>query len=111
MEESKLKEFLRGIGEKTRQRRIPWEPTATDELAAAIGGEFTVTVFPYKSGYETHYALVLHDAQNRELIRVDTESGYGWLGSDLENLYQTARHQGLRVDEKLGKLLGALERL
>ncbi len=112
MENSKALEFFRGVAEKTERRRIPWQPTATDDLVAAIGGEFTLRLFPYGRDVPDgpFYALELHDTQGRELIRLDSERGdVRW--DELRRLYEAAKQQGLQVDEKVDKLLGVLERL
>lgn len=110
MEKSKALEFLRGVAEKTERRRIPWQPTATDDLVAAIGGEFTLRLFPCGEDYGPLYALQLRDAQGRELVRLDSAYADD-VRTALSQLYETAKQQALQVDEKVEKLLEVLERL
>jgi len=111
MEPQKAEEFLTGVMNKTREGRVPWEPTAAEDLVALIGGEFTLRVFPRRRLTSVdEYALVLLDAEDREVARVDTLS-YNTLSDKLQWLYNTARDQALRVDETVDKLMGVLERL
>ena len=112
MKDPKATDLFREVAAKTAMHRIQWEPSATDDLVAAIGGEFTLRLFPYRGEDpdEPDYALVLDDAQGRQLIRVDSEEE----GVPLHrprDLYEAARYQALRVDEKLDRVLGELAKL
>src|SRR5438876_7244220 len=110
MEDAKAAALFREVSEKTRARRIKWEPTASeDTFVASIGGKFTLLIRSYeyvdadedRIGYP---ALILKDAEDRELLRVTAgmlERG----PQELQNLYDLVLRQALRVEEKVDDLL------
>ena len=123
MEDSKEKKFFEGVLSKTRGGRIRWQPTAEgSEYIAAIGGQFTLSVlqddrYPrsafsvsqYVDPYPT-YALVLKDQEGRVLTR--TATGYAGINeAEIRELYETARRQALRIDDKIDQVLGELSKL
>ncbi len=110
MTDSKATDLFREVVTKTEKHRIRWEPTASDDLVAAIGGEFTLRLFSYEDRFETFYALVLDDSQGRQLTRVDSKDGEVD-SHEFSRLYDAARHQALKVDEKLDRVLGELAKL
>ena len=114
MEDHKVKEFFEGVLSKTRAGRIRWQPTAEEsEYIAVIGGQFTLSVAQAELAFpvlHTGYALSLKDQDGRELMRItghDEGVDYGEVGE----LYETARRQALRADEKIDAVLGALSKL
>src|SRR6267142_6749325 len=110
MEDTKAKEFFEGVLSKTRAGRIRWQPTAEEsEYIAAIGGQFTLSVSEADDPYPS-YALVLKDQEGRVLTRTATgDAGINSVG--VRELYETARRQALRVDDKIDQVLGELSKL
>ena len=111
MEDTKAKEFFEGVLSKTRAGRIHWQPTAEDsEYIAAIGGQFTLSVSQYDDQFPQIYALVLKDQEGRVLTKVsNVDAGFG--SKDIRELYETARRQALKVDDKIDQVLGELSKL
>src|SRR5712692_10105916 len=114
MDNTKAIDFFQGVLSKTRAGRIRWQPTAEDEeYIAAIGGQFTLSISQFVEPYltpHTRCALDLKDQDGRLLTRVTT----GDLGidqTDLLELYEAARRQALKVDDKIDQLLGELSKL
>jgi hypothetical protein len=108
--------FFEEVFAKTRAGKIPWEPTATEQnYIAPIGGQFVFGISELNrddsyGGPSFTYVLILSDADGRVLSRVDSDHpNVRW---DLaQELYETARRQALRVDDKIDKALGVLRRL
>ena len=115
MQDPKAVQFFEELLSKTKEGRIRWEPTATgQEFLAAIAGKFTLSIaeFYQEDSWgknELKYALLLKDSDARILTRVTDENGVGL--EDLRELYERARRQALRVDEKIDNLLGELSKL
>ncbi len=114
MEDAKAKEFFDGVLAKTRAMRIRWQPTAEDShYIAAIGGQFTVSIAQFEhpgSFLDTSYALALKDQDGRELTRLTSDDD-GIMYREIQELYEFARRQALRVDEKIDAVLGELSKL
>ena len=114
MEDTKAIAFFQGVLSKTREGRVRWQATADEsEYIAAIGGQFTLSVSEYRESNSyigTGYALALKDQDGRELMRM-TDADEGIKSADVMELYETARRQALRVDEKIDKVLGELSKL
>ena len=107
MEDTKAKEFFEGVLSKTRAGRIRWQPTAEEsEYIAAIGGQFTLSVSSDRYGC----TLLLKDQDGRALTAV-TSTDDGIDPQDTRELYETARRQALRVDDKIDQVLGELSKL
>jgi hypothetical protein len=101
---------------RLRVGKIPWEKTAAEQtFIAPVAGQFTLTISEFverdRIGDETFdYVLTLNDSDERVLSRVaasDANMSY----VDMRELYQTARRQALRVDQKLDSVLGELRKL
>jgi hypothetical protein len=114
MEDTKAIEFFQGVLSKTMAGRIRWQPTAEDSYyIAAIGGQFTLAISQYQDeDYHpyTRHALVLKDQDSRILTRI-TSVDEGISTEDIRELYETARRQALRVDDKIDQVLGELSKL
>ena len=114
MPDTKAKEFFEGVLTKTRAGRINWEPIAEEsEYIAAIGGQFTLSVAEFENRYSippARYALVLRDHDGRALMSVTSEDD-GIAYQEIRELYEAARRQALRVDEKIDAILGELSKL
>lgn len=114
MEDTKAIEFFQGVLSKTKARRIRWQPTAEEsEYIAALGGRFTLSIARLERPYSlphTAYALALKDEDGRELMSVTgDDQGVGYV--EIQELYEAARRQALRVDEKIDTVLGELSKL
>jgi hypothetical protein len=124
MADEKIVEFFEGVLSKTRKGRISWEPTVQDSnFIAAFGGGFGLSISAWTEpspgstpamralgqGVQ-RYSLVLRDQIGREVARI-TEADEGILRDDMQTLYETARRQALKPDEKIGDALEALRTL
>ncbi|SRR5712692_9326475 len=114
MEDTKAIEFFQGVLSKTRAGRIRWQPTAEESAyIAALGGQFTLSISQYDVQYEfphERYALALKDQDGRVLTTI-TNTDDGVDPQDIRELYETARRQALRVDDKIDQVLGELSKL
>jgi hypothetical protein len=115
MQDPKAVQFFAEVLSKTKEGRIRWAPTATDaEYLAAIAGKFTLSISEYNEqdrwgNNDVKYALLLKDHDGRILMRITDEDGV--TSEDLRELYERARRQALRVDEKIDSVLGELSKL
>jgi hypothetical protein len=107
MEDTKAKEFFEGVLSKTRAGRIRWQPTAEEsDYIAAIGGQFTLSISSDQYGW----TLLLKDQDGRALTAVrSTDDGIEPM--EIRELYEAARRQALRVDDKIDLVLGELSKL
>lgn len=102
--------LLHGLMEKTEQRKIRWEPTASmDSFLTAVGGKYSVIL--EKVGDE--YILTVEDVENRDKEPVKIISGSepsttAWL----RTLYHLIdRNRGRDIEETVGGVLEALKAL
>ena len=108
MENTKAQEFFVGVLSKTRAGRIRWEPTAEDETyIAAIGGRFTLSVWRYD---RWKHGIALKDQDGRVLTTI-TSGEEGINENEIRELYERARRQALRVDDKIDQVLVELSKL
>jgi hypothetical protein len=115
MEDPKALALFNEILATTREGRIPWEPAVSDTLLAAIKGKRSLVLRPYtdRDSYGNDWgapSLVVRDSSDRELLRVTSEIE-GVKSEALQDLYETARRQALRVDEQVQDLLSDLKSL
>jgi hypothetical protein len=125
MANEKIVEFLKGVLAKTKAGRITWEPTVQEStFIAAIGGQFALSISSWteaipgstpamrSSGQGTRqaYALVLRDEVGRQVVRV-TDTDEGISASDMRDLYEAARRQAVRADERIEDAIGVLKSL
>ncbi len=117
IEDPKAVALFQEVSARTEKGRIPWEPTATEnEYVAPIGGKFTfvlrsyaVPVFPAATLQLSPPSLILKDAEHREVLRV-SESIEGVTALQLNLLFEHAKRQALRVDDKVDEILTELKR-
>ena len=125
MVDEKLIKFFEGVLSKTKEGKIPWEPTAqASNFIAAIGGQFTLSISgpsELDSFFATakvlagssrplqNYALVLSDLHGR--ISTVTEDDDGIRAGAMQELYETARWQAVHGGEKINKALEVLQSL
>ena len=116
MEDTKAIEFFQGVLSKTRAGRIRWQPTAEDRaFIAAIGGQFTLSVWQYENRDAdmfpfTRHALAIKDQDGRVLATIATGET-GIVESEISELYEMARRQALHVDDKIDQALVELSKL
>ena len=114
--QDKAVRFFEEVLSKTIAGKIRWEPTAVESnYIAAVGGHFTLSVDEYESQdrygqLSTEHSLTLKDQEGRTLTRV-TSMDAGISVAGIQELYEAARRQALRVDEKIDSLLGELSKL
>ena len=121
MIDPKIVKFFEDVLSKTKDGKIPWEPTAQEgSFIAAIGGQFTLSISaqterapvfmaPELSGPLEKYALVLRDMHDR--IATVTDSDEGIRPGAMRELYETARWQAVHGGEKINKALEVLQSL
>jgi len=115
-----LIKFFEGVLSKTKEGKIPWEPTAQEgNFIAAIGGQFTLSISaeaenasPFMAlelSGPLKYALVLSDMHGR--ISTVTDADDGIRPGAMRELYETARWQAVHGGEKINKALEVLQSL
>ena len=120
MKDDRIIKFFENVLAKTKEGRIPWEPTAQESnFVAAIGGEFTLSVSgPTELDNDVSrvmgdvfkkYTLELRDMRGR--IATVTKSDEGIDPTALRDLYETARWQAVHGGEKIKKALEVLKSL
>jgi hypothetical protein len=93
------------VFDRTKNRRIPWEPTGNGEYLAAFAGKFTLLLRP-GSGFWP--ALILRNWENREVFEV-LPNVEGVKLEELQGLYrevdaQVAGKTAREVDDALAAL-------
>jgi len=134
MTDSKIIKFFEDVVSKTKEGRIPWEPTAQESnFIAPIGGRFSLSIsekVAYGTGtpmpdelygsqghYDSpglygsleKYALVLRDMNGR--IATVTDANEGIHPGAMRELYEAARWQAVHGGEKLSEALEVLQSL
>lgn len=115
MEDAQALALFEEILARTKEGRIPWEPTVSDTLLAAIKGKRSLILKPYTSkdsyGNEEGWpSLIVRDSADRELLHVTSELEGARIDA-LRELYETARRQAFKVDEQVQDLLSDLRSL
>jgi hypothetical protein len=113
--DERIIKFFEGVLSKTREGRIPWEPTAQESnFIAPIGGEFTLSISaqwitrPLSASLEK-YTLALRDMHGTIATLTDGEEGMR--PGAMRELYETARWQAVHGGEKINKALEVLQSL
>ncbi|MGA2575920.1 MAG: hypothetical protein ABSH24_07835 [Bryobacteraceae bacterium] len=125
MVDERTVKFFEGVLSKTKAGKIPWEPTALEaRFIAPIGGEFSLSIsavvepvslrdaalrVTIKGGFD-RYTLVLRDLHGKVLTTV-TENDEGVRPDAMRELYETARREAIRPDEKINKAIEVLQTL
>jgi hypothetical protein len=112
MQDEKALALFRETDEKTLQGRIPWEPAVLGEtLIAAIKGKYSLILTREDDQWRgLVITLTMKDQHDRRIISVDREIE-GVEQDDLTNLYEAARRQAYRVDERVDDLISDLKSL
>jgi hypothetical protein len=112
---------IKKLLERTKQGRVRWQGELGAFSCALLGGkaedtlEFTLsTVASSNINYDVRF-LVMADAKGNELFRVEasdlpTSPREEEISSLINELYDLARRQALRVDEKLDLASSLLDR-
>ncbi|MFY9689967.1 MAG: hypothetical protein WA369_07995 [Candidatus Acidiferrales bacterium] len=104
-------ELVEQLVEKTKAKAIPWEPTAREnEFVAPYKGQATFTVLKYEnpSYYGDSFKLILRDSSDREMLVLDSASGFLPDAALLGDLYRAAHDSALKVEETLDAILDDL---
>jgi hypothetical protein len=105
-------ELIDQLLEKTRAKAIPWEPTAREnEFVAPFRGQVTFTIAKYDDPnyYGDSFRLIMRDPGNREMLMLDSRSGFAALEKSLTALYQAAHDSALKVEETIDAILDDLK--
>jgi hypothetical protein len=111
MPDEKALRLFREIQTKTREARIPWEVTADEYVfVAAVKGKYVFEFRPYTfvdqlDGEPHGYPSIAFKDAERELMVLSNRTLSGVPGPEIEELYQLAKRQALRVDEKIDEAL------
>jgi hypothetical protein len=116
MVDTQALEFFNSIHAKTKDGKVPWQPTADEnEYVASVGGEFSLVITraqskdAYGRDINSHF-LTMKDKDNRKLISA-MQGIDGITQEALRELFMAAERHALKVGEKLGRLLDQLDRL
>jgi hypothetical protein len=114
MNEAKAVAFLQELLLKTKEGKIRWRPTASEQTyVSAFGGKFGLAISgsAYLSAESLPGWVLRVDDRGREVVRIAPEEP-GVLADNLENLFETVQKQALSVDDsKLDSVLAELHRL
>lgn len=112
MQDEKALALLNETKAKTDAGRIPWEPALSgDTLIAAIKGKYSLLLTREEDQWRgTVITLTMKDDLDRRIISVDRYTD-GTQADDLLSLYDTARRQAYRVDQKVDDLISELNSL
>jgi len=105
-------ELVEQLLEKTRAKATPWELTARDnEFVAPFKGQvtFTVTKYDNPSYYADSFRPIMRDPEYREMLMLDTGSGFAAVEKSLGALYQVAHDSALKVEETIDAILDDLQ--
>lgn len=117
---SEYRPIIQKLLEKTRQGRVQWQG-GLGAFSCVVGSEnenfvkFTLSTTSTRDiNYDVRF-LVMDDAKGNQLFRVEsndlpTSPEEEEISNLIDELYELARHQALRVDERLGNALTMLDR-
>jgi hypothetical protein len=101
-------ELIGTILERTRERKLSWsELSSTGFTAPILPNSLIIDQTTDRRG-SVEYVLRIANEQGTV---IDITSEDGWLEGPLQQIYELARRQALRVDETLVNIKNALERL
>jgi hypothetical protein len=101
-------ELIGTILERTRERNLSWsELSSTGFTASILPNSLIIDQTTDRRG-SVEYVLRIANEQGTV---IDITSEDGWLEGPLQQIYELARRQALRVDETLVNIKNALERL
>jgi|SRR5580658_10302475 hypothetical protein len=110
MEDPKVSKVFQEVLAKTKAGKIKWEPSASvTDYFAVLPGDFTITISwidlsPLDPG-RFEFTLKQDD---QEIFQIFSEFADG---GKLQELYDLARGEVLRVDAKVDELLGELAKM
>jgi hypothetical protein len=107
----KERQLVRQLMEKTSAKAIPWEPTAREnEFVAPYKGHVTFTVSKYDdpNHYGDSFKLVMRDPGDREMLALDSRTGFVTDVEALGALYRAAHDSALKVEETIDAILDDL---
>ncbi len=90
---------------KTREGKLPWERLSSGGYYTTIGRS-TITI-----DYQQNSSLIFLRITNEEGLVVETFSSRDRSDTTLEDTYELARRQALRVDETLSDIKRRLDSL
>jgi hypothetical protein len=116
MADEKVVSLYQEVKSKTEQGRIPWEPTADEYVFIAnVKGKYVFEFRPYESLDEDtgepqgSPSILFKDAERDLLLITSAEANVTW--PEMYELYQRAKRQALRVNEKIDDVLGDIRNL
>ena len=115
MEDRQALVLFQEVLNKTRNGKLHWEPTANEsEYLTTIRGEYSLTLskVPSEGTWSNEMQGITLSVRDRhfELLAITADlDGVGWPG--LNELYELARREALRVGARVERLLGELTKL
>ncbi|HEY4922142.1 MAG TPA: hypothetical protein VII40_18715 [Xanthobacteraceae bacterium] len=102
-----IEDLIPVLWEKTKAGKIMWEALSGPSFIARVN-TIGVEVLHTREGFAR---MSLRDEQGRLLESIDIEQLASPLDRKLDELYDMARRQALKVDDVLGDVKAALDRL
>jgi hypothetical protein len=101
-------ELILRLVQSTIERRLAWEKIedVADRFAAKYAGKWTLTIDKSVETNERypHYWLALSNAEGEEIMKIYSDNVGG-----VDELFELARRQALKVDEALSDLLKEID--
>jgi hypothetical protein len=115
---SEYKQIIEKLLEKTRQRRVEWEKAFANSFKCTVGSEDgSFFSFRISAGSDTEpLSLYMSDEANNTIFRatsndLPTSPEEEETSQMLEELYDLARRQALKVEQKLELASSLLDRV
>lgn len=104
--EEKLTHLTTLLLEKTREGKIPWKPSATDDVFVSTFDKYGVSV---RENILGGYELSLIDTTGTVIESIRETTKFQIEGGNLSELFTLARRSAHNVEESLDNLLQELE--
>jgi hypothetical protein len=95
--------------ERTKEEKVFWKPWTTPNAFAAVVGDLLVIVASQELRFEYMIKLSVQDSNGTEIDSIQGRQELDATDPDLIELHRVAKRSALGVDDKLNKLLDALE--
>jgi hypothetical protein len=110
--ENKSLIFLVQVSEATLAGKLKWQETADEgSFLAAMGGKYTVKMFPYEDDFRVIRDPSLTLYEGNDILLDITKKSLGVSLEHLNNLYEVVARQVYRVDEKNKSIDDAIDLL
>ena len=104
--EEKLTHLTALLLEKTREGKVPWKPSATDDVFVSSFGKYGVSI---RENILGGFELSLMDTTGTVIESIRESTEFQLEGGHLSELFTLARRSAHNVEESLDNLLKELE--